>query len=174
MAAALCLAACGGDESGIEVTAAMEEAARTVADAEPPFGWTPEEVEPGARSVARDVEGTRVVFSPDEGEAFVIGWVSPELPDDAVEAICAEMVRYIEEVAAAIEPDAPFEELVTIDSCVSTAVIARNKTGPMLASLAQATADGRNWFIGTSVDATTGDVTRLTVNISSAAAPVPG
>jgi hypothetical protein len=152
----------------------MEAAARTVASAEPPFGWTPEEVEPGDTSVARDVEGTRVVFSPDEGEAIVVGWVSPELPDDAVEPICAEMVRYIEEVAAAIEPDAPFEELVTVDSCVGTAVIARNKTGPMLASLAKATADGRNWFIGTSVDATTGDVTRLTVNISSANAPGPG
>ena len=151
----------------------MEKAARTVASAEAPFGWTPEDVEPGATSVARDVDGTRVVFSPDEGEAIVIGWVSPELPDDAVEPICAEMVRYIDDVAAAIEPDAPFEELVTVDSCVGTARIARTKTGPMLASLGRATADGRTWFIGTTVDATTGDATRLTVNVSSADTPAP-
>lgn len=161
------LAACGGGgDDGI--TEAMEDAARSVASVEPPFGWSAEGVEADEGSAARDIDGTRVVFFPDEAGAIVVGWVSPELPDDAVEPICAEMVRYIDEVAAAIAPDAPFEDLATVETCVSTADTARDKTGPMLASLSRATADGRNWFIGTTVDAATGDVTRLTVNISSA------
>jgi hypothetical protein len=170
--AALVLIGCGGGEDD-GITEAMDDAARTVASAQPPFDWTSEDVGVDETSVARDVDGTRVVFSPDEAEAIVVGWVSPELPDDAVEPICAEMVRYIDEVAAAIAPDAPFEDLATVETCVATAETAREKTGPMLASLSTATTDGRNWFIGTSVDATTGGVTRLTVNVSSADASLP-
>ena len=162
---------CGETDDGI--TASMSADAEAIAAIGRPEGWEPEALTDLEGSTVRTIEDSRVLFAPDSDQAVVLGWVSPDLVDDAaVDDGCAALVAYVSQVVETVDPDDEFADLPTVDTCRRTTAFSRTKTGPMLASLSSAPAGERTWYIGTTVEADDA-AGRITVNISSSTDPAP-